>query len=730
MGTVYRVHDKQLGEVVALKMLRPEHTEEDASRFVREVRIARRVTHENVVRTYDLGHHRGTPFLTMEHIEGVDLAKRLREGRLPLEDVLRVARAIAEGLVAAHQAGVVHRDLKPANVLLASDNRVLLTDFGIARHIHHDARTHATGSIIGTPDYMSPEQVRDVAVGPSTDMYAFGTLLYEMLLGEPPFTGLNAMDVAVRRLHEAPRHPKDVDPAVDSELADLAMRLMAREPEQRPSALSAAQRLRHLGQEPDATQDMGIDAPMHTNGPSLVVMAFRYRGAPTHAYLGEGLAEELVDVLTHTEGIRVTSSAGSNWSGLMAVPESADESDTNYVVSGTVQLHGEQVRVRLRLAEPNGTQVWSARFDAPLGEVFELEQQMAQRLAESLRLKVGALRMAGSVPVGVVGLYMAAKKLMRGGSAQVDEAVALLERAHAQAPNIPTIMASRAMAAVRAALWNDSMTDPEGRQKHASQTLAEAQQYAGEWAETHLAAAAWHHANGDLESELSAVLRALDLAPTSADGHLRLAEVQMAAGRIGIAERRFALALELDPNLEEARLGQVRLAAFAGDEVRAHTAFDRAASALGRSHTSVLTAQFRLGLWTGRRALVEDARRWLTDSPAHGLLSVLIDFSLGALPLEALDEFYATVRPWLRGGVHALTAMIVAESCLARGESSTAIERVLESAEHFHDVDWLTRCPLIEPLRTNPQYLMLAGGIRAVVEASFSRNATTRVTLG
>ena len=205
MGAVYRAHDRELDEEVALKMLRPAFLASAGAlaRFRREVKIARRVTHRNVARTFDIGQDGTSRFLTMELIDGPSLGRRLEDGgALGVEEALRVAREICDGLEAAHAVGVVHRDLKPDNVLLA-DDRVVVTDFGIARIDRGDGG--ATGAaIVGTPAYMAPEQVLGQPADARADLYALGLVLFEMLVGRRAFDGDTPLGVAAARLVEPP----------------------------------------------------------------------------------------------------------------------------------------------------------------------------------------------------------------------------------------------------------------------------------------------------------------------------------------------------------------------------------------------------------------------------------------------------------------------------------------------------------------------------------------------
>lgn len=240
MGTVYEARDEVRGEVVALKVLEAAGPRRPVAleRFRREAALARRITHPHVARMYELGSHQGRSFLTMEFVEGEDLkAKLAREGALKPEQAARITWAVCSGLGAAHAAAVVHRDLKPANVLLERGGRVVLTDFGIARAMEEEPSesglTHVHG-MVGTPQYMAPEQLTDERVDARTDIYAVGLLLYEMLVGEPAFRQSTSLKAAFERLDRPPPDPRE-HRDVPSALAELVRWCLAQSPEKRPS---------------------------------------------------------------------------------------------------------------------------------------------------------------------------------------------------------------------------------------------------------------------------------------------------------------------------------------------------------------------------------------------------------------------------------------------------------------------------------------------------------------
>ena len=244
MGTVFRARDIELEEPVALKVLRRDLIEIPGvvERFRREVKLARRVTHRNVARVFDIGEHEGDRFLTMELVEGEPLGKRLARGLLPFDEALRISLAIAEGLAAAHAAGVVHRDLKPDNVLLANDGRVVITDFGIARtHFdEHDPLRTVGSAAVGTPAYMAPEQIEpDTEVDARADIYSLGAVMFELFTGQRAWPGESPLQVAAARLVQPPPDPLAAKPDLSPEYARILSRCLARSPADRFPAAEA-----------------------------------------------------------------------------------------------------------------------------------------------------------------------------------------------------------------------------------------------------------------------------------------------------------------------------------------------------------------------------------------------------------------------------------------------------------------------------------------------------------
>ncbi|MDH4271343.1 MAG: protein kinase, partial [Candidatus Aminicenantes bacterium] len=231
MGRVYKVFDTDIKEKIALKLLRPEITldKETVERFSNELKLARKISHRNVCRMFDLGKAEGTTFITMEFVAGEDLKKFIRKsGQLGAGRAVSIAKQVCEGLAEAHHLGVVHRDLKPQNIMVDEDGNARIMDFGIARSLRGKGITGA-GVMIGTPEYMSPEQVEGKEVDQRADIYSLGIILYEMLTGRVPFEGDTPFTVGVKHKSEIPRDPRELNTQIPQDLGRLVLKCLEKD---------------------------------------------------------------------------------------------------------------------------------------------------------------------------------------------------------------------------------------------------------------------------------------------------------------------------------------------------------------------------------------------------------------------------------------------------------------------------------------------------------------------
>jgi serine/threonine protein kinase len=244
MGQVFRATDTATGDVVALKVIKPEHTgEEHARRFAHEARAAGEVSHRNLVGVTGAGEAGGRRYIAMRFVAGRSVAQRIEaEGPLPVAGVARLARHVAAGLEALHGAGLVHRDVKPSNIMLDEEEVAALTDFGLAKGSDYSALT-AAGQAIGTIDYMAPELIKGEPPTPASDVYALGCVVYECLAGRPPFGGRGMLQVGLGHLEETPADPCAERSDAPEHLGAAVLTALEKQPEARPRTATAYARL-------------------------------------------------------------------------------------------------------------------------------------------------------------------------------------------------------------------------------------------------------------------------------------------------------------------------------------------------------------------------------------------------------------------------------------------------------------------------------------------------------
>src|SRR5215212_1738964 len=310
MAEVFLARDEVLGRRVALKVLRGQYAgdEEFVERFRREAKSAAALNHPNIVQVYDQGRaNDGTYYMAMEYVPGGTLKERIvREGPLDPREAAGIAARVAEALDVAHGRGIVHRDIKPQNILISESGAAKVADFGIARAAASKTVTE-TSLILGTAAYMSPEQVRGERVGPASDLYSLGVVLYEMLTGQLPYAADNPLATAMKHLDEPPRRPREANPAVPEGMDALTAKLLAKDPGDRyASAAELAEDLRRvrdglpplaagLGQ--GTTARVPQDAGMTRTAPTVV--------APRSRGTGSGTRRELLPLVALLSGVVV-----------------------------------------------------------------------------------------------------------------------------------------------------------------------------------------------------------------------------------------------------------------------------------------------------------------------------------------------------------------------------------------------------------------------------------------
>ena len=403
MAVVYLAQDLRHGRTVAIKVMKPEMAEAiGRERFLREIETIARLVHPHILPLYDSGTSAGQLYYVMPYISGPSLQARLRqEGPLPLEEAIRIALGVASALAHAHTAGLVHRDVKPSNILL-QDGIPLVTDFGVARSsaaaLGANAETAAgvaalttIGTIVGTPQYMAPEQAfGDPALDGRADLYALGCVLYEMLAGEPPFSGPAAAVMLQHAQDAIPRITRKRSGLSDT-VVDALDRALAKKPADRFA--NAAEFITVLSTlNADRRGDHANRSSSPAGEQTIAVLPFENLGGPSEdAYLAEGICDEVIHLLGRMTGVRVTARTSSFAlrQRTADIRQIGKELNVKSVIDGTLRRAGKRLRLSAQLVNAeDGFQLWSERYDREVDDVFALQEDIAGAIAAALRTKL------------------------------------------------------------------------------------------------------------------------------------------------------------------------------------------------------------------------------------------------------------------------------------------------------------------------------------------------------
>ncbi len=724
MASVYRARDLQLDEIVALKVMSRELAADPISveRFRREVKLARRVTHRNVARSFDIGEHDGQLFLTMELVEGESLAERLaRVGRLSEEETVAIAQDVCAGLEAAHAAGVVHRDLKPDNVLLASDGRAVLTDFGIASaRLDTEHRKRTVGVMVGTPEYIAPEQVEGARdLDGRADLYALGAMMYELVTGTAAWEGDTALAIVAARLSHPPPDPR-ARALVSDALANIILECMARAREARPATASeVGERLAALR----PLERPAASSPQLTSREGVVVFARTAEGAD--AIVTAGL-RDLVE--RHLRGGTTLRVVGVPRSITDAAPDVAARAlRAAFYVELVVVLGppaeeedasttpvGSQLLVAVRLVRVHDdSAIATFRHEAAAAQLFALASSIAANVAERLLAQHRTTLPAGPTDPATIALWLRARVAASSGTVHGrDEAVVLLEQAITRTPQDPWVLSTYAATLVA--------------RSRASWTSA------GDLHEAHAMAEEVLRGESVLgEAWLARALARLELGrPVEAMRDLGRARRAMSAfgqihavlGRMFLettensrAMRHLTRAVFLDPSLLEPELDLVEhafamrhpaVAALAEDALQKHPdaadAWMMAARACLRTRdiprARLLHRSIRHGAPLTRIEPVLDV---LGAVEGENVATALASFAwlaesdpTAARRSATQRQIEAEIAAFHGDLVHALDACEAAVRCLG-----------------FCDLAWIDGCSLLDPVRLSPRFVALRGAV-------------------
>jgi len=528
MGEVYRARDLRLKRDIAIKVL-PEDvasSPERLARFEREATTVAGLNHPNIVVLHSIEEAQGTRFLTMELVEGSSLDHSVTVGGLPAPRVIELGIAMADALAAAHEKGVIHRDLKPANVMLTKDGRVKVLDFGLAKLALSDSNldlTHAAtmttplsdaGQVVGTVPYMAPEQIRGGTVDARTDLFALGVVLYELASGKRPFTGETHADIASTILRDAPKPLRSVREDFPPDLHRIVGRCLEKNPRERfQTALDVSNELRGLRKELERSESGMPARPASQAVASIAVLPFVNRSASADdEYFSDGLADELLNVLSKIKGLRVTARSSSfHFKGKdTTVAEVGKVLDVATVLEGSVRKAGNRVRISVQLVQvSNSSHLWSESYDRTLEDTFAVQDDIAQSVVKELRAT------------------LLGEDADSDASGRVKAEVAKAARGRGTDPE-----AHRLLLQARHLLGRYNREDQSKALEYLKQALELDTEFALAWAElgrAHIQGAdsGWAPMADGYARAKEVVARALELEPDLAEGHAQMGMLQM-----------------------------------------------------------------------------------------------------------------------------------------------------------------------------------------------------------
>jgi serine/threonine protein kinase/tetratricopeptide (TPR) repeat protein len=613
MGAVYQARDKELDRLIALKVIRPELAGNPAilQRFKQELILARHITHKNVVRIYDLGEADGIKFITMEYVDGEDLRSLLKHhGKFSPGEAVRIVEQVCRALEAAHAEGVIHRDLKPQNVMRDGQGRIVVMDFGLARSLEQPGMTQ-TGALVGTLEYMSPEQALGATLDQRSDLFAVGLIFFELLTGRVPYKADTALASLMKRTQERAVPASDIDNSVPKSLSVIVSRCLERDPAHRYQ--NAHDLLQHLetweshpgisagsfsqmAASPSRSVQISLTMPQrrgwiliaavaviglvlaipttrnlifHTapksettnpgvpdlaKGKYVAVLPFRVLG-DEHSlrYVADGLGEALSAKLFQLQEVHVASSSAVEKAAAQDLPlaKLAHLLGVNLVLQGTVQGSADRLRVTLDLEDvSSGSRVWSQEFSGVSQDLLTMEDHVYGELVGALSLNPTTEEMArtGSHPTENITAY---DSYLQGRNAM-----------HGNR-NVQSLQA--AMRFFENALHNDpnfalayaGLADADlAMYKESKDTLwtqkavlaaQQGERLNPSLAEVHLSLGSVYSASGRTAEAVEQLKRALTLAPNSDEAYRRLGDAYKASGQKGESLSAYQSAVNANP---------------------------------------------------------------------------------------------------------------------------------------------------------------------------------------
>jgi serine/threonine protein kinase/Flp pilus assembly protein TadD len=555
MGKVYRVEDRKIKEEIALKLIKPEIVADikTIERFRNELKLARKIRHKNVCQMFDLGEWKGTHFITMEYISGEDLKSFIRRSKqLSIPAAIAIAEEVCKGLKEAHNLGIIHRDLKPSNIMIDRDGNARIMDFGIARTLKDKGIT-GSGVMIGTPEYMSPEQAGGKELDESSDLYSLGVILFEMVTGQLPFEGETPLSIAIKHKSEAPPDPGEVNPHISDTLRGLILRCLAKDPQKRyrktEDLLLNLQKI----EIPEPESNKRAKSLWKS---SIAVLPFKNMSADhEQEYFCEGLSEELINALTQIKDLRVVARTSAFFfkDKEIDIREIGRKLNVETVLEGSVRKAGKRLRITAQLINvADGYHLWSERFDRELADVFDIQDEISLAITDKLKLKLlggekKRLTRRYTEDVDSYNIYLKGLYLRRRLKAEdIQKSIDLFSLAIEKDSNNALAWAGLAYAHMVACFYGGaSPKDVYPIAQKAVKKALELDDQLAEAYETRSTISAY--LEWDWDNAIKYIQRAIDLKPGYAWGYFHLANIILYKRNFEESIRIFQKALELDP---------------------------------------------------------------------------------------------------------------------------------------------------------------------------------------
>ena len=553
MGRVYKAYDTKIKEKIALKLIRPEIAKDKKTieRFSNELRLARKVRHKNICGMFDLGEEIGTHFITMEYIPGEDLRSLVRRiGQLPIRKSISIAKQICEGLDEAHRLGVVHRDLKSNNIMIDKEGNVRIMDFGIARSLEANGITGA-GVMIGTPEYMSPEQVEGKEVDQRSDIYSLGVILYEMLTGRVPFKGETALSIAMKHKSEAPQNPRWLNDQIPDRLSRLVLMCLEKNRERRyESAQFLLSALKNIDE-----KKIHIDHKEEKKA-SIAVLPFTNMSADSEQeYFCDGMTEEIINSLTHIKDLRVIARTSSfAFKGKKEdIREIGQKLDVETLLEGSVRKSGNRLRIMAQLINvTDGSHLWAERYDRDMEDIFDIQDEISLAIVDKLKVKLfgrekDSMAKRYTDDIEAYNLYLKGIHSLRLMTAHgMEESIECFQQALQKDPNYALAYDGLASVEIISAMFSN--VPPQNAYPRAREYAQKALEIDKALGEAH-ATLGFIHAFYDwnwreAEKEFK---QALELSPNNAENHMVYSNFLTISQRHEVAIVEANRAQELDP---------------------------------------------------------------------------------------------------------------------------------------------------------------------------------------